>query len=173
MSYQITRQKYLTDQEIFRFNVTLQELFTTNPQAAVAFWMLLQTGGRVNEVLQLKWSDVNHETKSVYLKGLKGSEDREIPISDATYLRLMTLDKLNKFVFQIVHWELRREWYKIRPAAKMLHSLRHTFAVLAYSRTKDLLLVQAALGHRNVKNTIVYATLLDKQEKLKSLCKIF
>ena len=37
------------------------------------------------------------------------------------------------------------------------HSLRHTFATELYRRTRDLGLVQAALGHASITSTMVYA----------------
>src|SRR5688572_3590010 len=37
------------------------------------------------------------------------------------------------------------------------HSCRHTFAMQLYSKTNDVLLVQAALGHRAISSTLVYA----------------
>ena len=36
------------------------------------------------------------------------------------------------------------------------HDLRHTFACSLYSKCRDLSLVQAALGHANLKTTLVY-----------------
>jgi len=40
------------------------------------------------------------------------------------------------------------------------HSLRHTYAIKLYSETKDILLVQKALGHRDLRSTLVYARTL-------------
>jgi site-specific recombinase XerC len=37
------------------------------------------------------------------------------------------------------------------------HSLRHTFATELYRRTRDVALVQAALGHASIASTMVYA----------------
>jgi integrase/recombinase XerD len=37
------------------------------------------------------------------------------------------------------------------------HSCRHSFALGLYERTGDVLLVQAALGHRAISSTLVYA----------------
>ena len=37
------------------------------------------------------------------------------------------------------------------------HSLRHTFGMGLYERTGDVLVVQAALGHRAITSTMVYA----------------
>jgi len=42
------------------------------------------------------------------------------------------------------------------------HSLRHTFAMRVYARTKDLLLVKKLLGHRSINSTLVYAEALDE-----------
>ena len=41
------------------------------------------------------------------------------------------------------------------------HALRHTFATHLYSRTGDILVVQRALGHRDLSTTLVYTHLVD------------
>ena len=45
-----------------------------------------------------------------------------------------------------------------------LHTLRHFYACKLYHATKDLLLVKAKLGHRNIQNTLVYTHLVDFDE---------
>ena len=37
------------------------------------------------------------------------------------------------------------------------HSLRHSFAMRVYGSSNDLLLVQAALRHRSISSSLVYA----------------
>ena len=43
------------------------------------------------------------------------------------------------------------------------HSMRHTFATHLYSATNDLLVVQRALGHRDISTTQIYTHLVDDQ----------
>jgi integrase/recombinase XerC len=52
---------------------------------------------------------------------------------------------------------------------KKFHSLRHTFAIELYQKTKDLRLVQVALGHRNITNTMIYADYVYSQQELRKL----
>jgi integrase/recombinase XerC len=42
------------------------------------------------------------------------------------------------------------------------HTLRHSFATLLYRKSGDLLVVQRALGHRNVATTTIYTHLVDE-----------
>jgi integrase/recombinase XerC len=54
-------------------------------------------------------------------------------------------------------------WLEAAGIAKHIgpHALRHTFATHLYSRTGDILVVQRALGHRDLSTTQVYTHLVD------------
>ena len=46
----------------------------------------------------------------------------------------------------------------------MLHTLRHFYACKLYHASKDILLVQSKLGHRNIQNTMVYTKLVEWEQ---------
>jgi len=72
-------------------------------------------------------------------------------------------------LFPISYHRLYQIWHQYRPVAKKFHSLRHTFAIRLYRKTKDLRLVQVALGHRNITNTMIYADYIYSQQELRKL----
>jgi integrase len=72
-------------------------------------------------------------------------------------------------LFPITYNRLRQIWDLYRPVQKKFHSLRHTFAIQLYKKTKDIRLVQVALGHRNVMNTMIYADYVYSQTELRKL----
>jgi integrase/recombinase XerC len=51
--------------------------------------MALKTGARAQEVLNLEKSSLNPYEESVLIQGLKGSNDREIPIQSSLFKKLV------------------------------------------------------------------------------------
>ncbi|MBL7542385.1 MAG: tyrosine-type recombinase/integrase [Bdellovibrionaceae bacterium] len=131
----------------------------------------LKTGARAQEILNIQKSDLNTYDMSVFIRGLKGSNDREIPLPNLLFTRLQryteTVDGTK--VFNITYDRLYQIWDTYRPVPKKFHSLRHTFAIQLYRKTRDLRLVQVALGHRNITNTMVYADYVYTQDELRKL----
>ncbi|MGH1468941.1 MAG: tyrosine-type recombinase/integrase [Bdellovibrionales bacterium] len=135
--------------------------------------LALNTGARASELLNIRWMDLDTTEKTVFIKGLKGSNDREIPIQPDLYERIKKLKNpealLKDSVFNISYPRLIQIWNDYKPVNKKFHSLRHTFALNLYKKTRDLRLVQVALGHRNIQNTIVYAEYVYSTEELRKL----
>jgi hypothetical protein len=50
-------------------------------------------------------------------------------------------------------------------------TLRHFKATMLYHKTKDILLVQRMLGHRDIRNTLVYTHLIDNESD-EFVCKV-
>jgi integrase/recombinase XerC len=171
VQYALNKNKYLLEPEFDRLIHILNSFRDKDPRNCTLFWTLLHTGARAQEVLNLRLEDLNTHDETVFIHGLKGSNDRELPVPTWLFKRLVAesarADK--QFLFPITYNRLRQIWEMYRPVHKKLHALRHTFAIRLYKKTKDLRLVQVALGHRNITNTMVYADYIYSQQELRKL----
>lgn len=169
--YALNKNKYLLEPEVERLESMLQKDLKMNTRDCLILTLALKTGARVSELLNLRIDDLNPYDKTILLRGLKGSNDRELPIAphifDVLYLYAQTVRRGK--IFPIGYHRLRQVWDWYRPCPKKLHSLRHTFAIRLYMRTKDIRLVQVALGHRNIQNTMIYAEYHYNQTELRKL----
>lgn len=159
MNYNITSQKYHTKQELELLKGVLgwdrDSLLVRTAQ---------RTGAREIELTQITKSDMNPVTCTIYIRGAKGSLDREISIPQDLFNALYSLP--SHTLFPISTSRVRQIWYKIRPFNKKFHCFRHMFAIALYRATKDIMLVKQALGHVNIANTMVYAAAVDYEENM-------
>ena len=133
-------------------------------------WLAVYTGARAQEILNLQPQDLDRKNMSVYISGLKEGSDRDIPIPKWLFRRVLAEVKpTEKFIFPITYNRFRQVWVEYRPAYKKLHSLRHTFAIRLYKRTKDIKLVQRALGHRWLTTTEIYMQFDYSQQEMRKL----
>ena len=159
-TYLITKNKFLTDDELNRLINSLDD-----SRNGLIIKTAILTGARASEILNITLNDLS--TDSVVIHGLKNSDDREIPLPSDLIQKLKDQASRSK-VFDISYQRLNQIWQKYRPNGKTFHSLRHSYAMRLYNTTKDLLLVQQALGHRAIQNTTVYARASDSQNKLRA-----
>jgi integrase len=71
-----------------------------NPAIASCLQVLLLSGARLNEVLTMKWEDVNTQWKSIKIKD-KVEEAREIPLTPYIEHLITSLPRRNEYVFAI------------------------------------------------------------------------
>jgi integrase/recombinase XerC len=157
--YSLNQNKFLTQHEYENLeDLCRKHLDTKWGRDALLILIGLRTGARASEILALKKSDFISEIDSFLIKGIKGSSDREVPLPAwlAKSVRFYLKDLENEYLFPITYTRLYQIWVIYRPAKKGFHSLRHTFAIQAYTKTRDVRLVQRALGHRNIVNTMIY-----------------
>lgn len=152
--YEITRSKHLEDPASFE-----QKLWKDSSRDATMILFALLTGARCSEVLAIETTDILHKEMAVNIKGLKGSRDRIFPLTPELFARIVMRAKEvgTGRLFPISRRRFNQIWHFYRPEKKRLHDLRHTFAIELYKRRKDIKLVQHALGHRSLKNTLVYS----------------
>ena len=141
---------------------------------------ILYSGLRVSEVCKIKYKDLNltSRTPSIQVINGKGGKDRivyvpsELKRLTAEYIQwkanvnetsgddeyVFITECNNPFSPRSVQFMME----EVRDALKFKckcspHSLRHSFALYLYEKTKDLRLVQKQLGHTNIQTTTIYA----------------
>jgi len=169
--YSLNKSKYLTDFELKRLNGILDSFELKDSRNVTLLRLALATGGRAQELLEIRKADLDPEERTVFIQGLKGSSDRELPLKAQLFDQLKRqADQVSgERVFPISYNRLRQIWQLYRPTHKKFHSLRHTFAIQLYKKTKDVRLLQMALGHRNIVNTMIYADYVYSREELRKL----
>lgn len=169
--YSLNKNKYLLPDELARLRKIIDSFQLSDRRNTLILELGLQTGGRAQELLNLTKSDFIGADETVFIRGIKGSNDREIPLPSPLFERLdrYMRDVEGDRLFAITYDRLYQVWDLYRPVPKKFHSLRHTFAIELYKRTRDIRLLQVALGHRNIANTMIYADYLYSKEELRRL----
>ncbi len=145
--------------------------------------VMLDAGLRASEVLKLKVKDLDWMTGKLKVRQGKGKKDRIL------WLNQQALDVLRKWrekrphqadgrptelLFTTLEGKLLSDRY-LRVMVKRYgkkagvpkdvhpHTLRHTFATDLYRETKNIRLVQKALGHADLSTTMIYTHIIDDE----------
>jgi integrase len=163
-------ERFLNPNEFTRLHSTL-DMFERDglaPQSAIAaLRLLIHTGCRRGEILDLVWDEVDLINKQLVLADSKTGRKR-IPISDAAVEVLQQLSKSSTSGFVIKGTRpggklqgIEKIWQRVRRAAALeevrLHDLRHSFASAAIRQGIPLSTVGALLGHKDLTTTQRYA----------------
>ena len=142
-------------------------------KTATFLQLLKETAIRAGEAWSLKWTDLDLENRTVRITPEKGSEPRLFKISTKLITMLTSMPKKNIFIFGEYPLRGFRRGYtrqRARAANKLgnprlhqitFHTFRHWKATMEYHKTKDILHVMRMLGHKNIKNTLVYTQLIE------------
>jgi len=137
------------------------------PEVADLVEVLVDTGCRLSEVLNLRYEDINFESNLISIWINKGDKPRSIPMT----VRVGTIlerRKTNKAVkpFTIVRDQAENAWTWVRKTSGLsgdkefvLHALRHTTATRLIDKGIDLYTVKEWLGHSTIQVTERYAHL--------------
>ena len=143
--------------------------------------LLLDTGIRVGELVQIDLSDIDgkhliirrqkggspirkflpsitRQTIADYIASKRSSYSAKRG-SNALFLN-QSGQRMHSRAIQL----LTQKWVLLAGINKPItpHKLRHTFATSLYAKSRDILAVQKALGHRSVVNTQIYAHVSDE-----------
>ncbi len=177
------KKNYYDDVDIKYF--TLPEMASlvnnaTDPFIKMLFLLLYETAGRVNEVRNIRFADIDQSALRIKLLTLKQRSKNRIyrflKISD----KLMSLILMNK-----INYKLSDEDYILtkKPACKPMtqqnidviikksvkailgsfhldkahpHAFRHTRAIHLLDSGMNIMLLKNFLGHSNISNTLIY-----------------
>ena len=166
------RERFLTEAEFRRLGRVLSEAETcpgVSVHAVAALRLLMLTGCRRNEILTLRWDEVDLEANELRLSDSKtGPRTTSLSPDAARVLAELPRVPDNSWVIpgRIKGTYMRNvndPWKIIRARAGLedvrIHDLRHSFASRALALGESLPMIGKLLGHTQVETTARYAHL--------------
>ena len=142
--------------------------------------LLMATGARISEILNLKLEDIDENIQFVKIKG-KGNKSRVIPlyreVSEDVYFYINNVRKkiiknpesflLFNGVTRGIFWNNLKKYAKNAKICKNVypHIFRHSVATLMIKNGADLRIIQEILGHSSISTTEIYTHLAKNELK--------
>ncbi|MBG6206375.1 integrase [Labrenzia sp. EL_126] len=194
---EVERERFLSAEELSRLGTSLEEAETAglpwvikakdsnakhlppdpekrrtsvNAMALAAIRLLLFTGARLSEVLELQWEHIDLKEGTIALPARKGDGRKAHPVSSGALSVLSNLPRNKKSPFvlprandpkrHISKEVLENAWQRVRAHAKLedvrLHDLRHTVGTFASQAGSNAFMISHLLRHKNVTITNRY-----------------
>lgn len=167
-----TQREYLSLDEL----KSIVEVKCDNEFLKRAFLFSALTGLRWSDIEKLKWNEVCYSDENGfhlrYEQEKTGSKET-LPISEEARSFLGELGQPNEKVFPGLKYSAwnnlkLREWMMRAGINKTItfHCARHTYATLHLSAGTDIFTVSKMLGHKSLKNTQIYAKIVDEKKRV-------
>jgi site-specific recombinase XerC len=147
--------------------------------------ILAGSGLRAEELCALTIRDVpiDYNTPDIHVRDGKGNVSRTVNISTALRDRIREYTAAYRagapptapliesrtgkaMAYRTLHHKIRLLGEEAKlPKRLKPHALRHSYAVLAYQKTSDLLWLKDQLGHARVETTTIYAKTASRQRR--------
>jgi integrase len=164
-------ERFLSEAEIARLAEALdtEAQHTGNPYASSAIKLLLLTGCRRGEIVNLRWEHVDFERECLRLPDSKTGA-KVVYLNAPARVLLQALPRMadNPRVFPGMRADsasasIQNAWERVRAAAGLVgvrtHDLRHSFASVGAAGGLSLPIIGALLGHKHATTTARYAHL--------------
>lgn len=133
-------------------------------QNKLLIYLLIDTGARISEILNIKISNINYSNNTIYLDVTKTHNSRYVPYTEATKVLLKKYIEENNFknnkLFNLtisgVESLFRRIKYRLNLNKFHPHMLRHTLATKLHKNGVSIMIVQKIMGHSNLATTQRY-----------------
>jgi integrase len=164
-------ERFLSEVEIAQLAEALdtEALRSGNPYPSAAIKLLLLTGCRKGEIVNLRWDHVDFERECLRLSDSKTGA-KVVYLSAPARVLLRELPRMadNARVIPGIRADgaasaIDKVWSRVRKNAKLsdvrLHDLRHSFASVGAAGGLSLPIIGALLGHKHASTTARYAHL--------------
>lgn len=152
------RDRRISDSEIKKITKHLgTNPKTSSGQTSLAFLLALETGMRRGEILGLKWKTISLDKRFLKIVDSKNSDSREVPLSSRAIelLRELEGDQVFTVTPETLSTLFRRACNDLEIEGLTFHDSRHE-AVSRLARKLDVLSLAKMIGHRDVKNLMIY-----------------
>ena len=173
------RERFLSREEYRRVGLALGGLEARSPiaaRAAAALRLLMLTGCRSGEVLNLRWDDIDRKSGDLRLRDAK-TGPRMVVLTPAALRVLDGVRRVRRSPWVFSGREPKRPlstligyWHRVRAEAGVddvrIHDLRHSYASRALALGEGLTMIGRLLGHTDIGSTARYAHLARDAEKI-------
>ena len=179
------RERFLTREEYRRLGQALAEAEAeaeagadgaVSPYAVAALRLLMLTGCRLNEILTLRWDDIDRTAGEFRLRDGKTGA-RMVPLTPTAETVLAGIERVPRNPWVIAGKQpgthlstITQDWYRLRSRADLddvrIHDLRHSYASRALAAGESLSMIGKLLGHADIQSTARYAHLARETERL-------
>lgn len=162
------RERFLSPDELRAVLMALKS--ESNPYWRAYFTLDLLLGARKNELLSMRWEDIDFTTATWKIPTTKAGRPHTLPIPTPAMEILLNLksNDTSPYVFpgkgSTGHLrEPKQAWRRIKENAKVkdirIHDLRRTLGSWLASQGESLIMIGKALNHSNTSTTAIYARL--------------
>ena len=150
---------------------------TLNLRHRLILMFLYYTGVRLDEIVNLRWEDIDFDRDTIHLKITKGSKDRVLFLHQKLkqFIAMFNLKKEGLiFLSNLGRKYNKRTIQVIVKSAAMKagvnkrvtpHTFRHSFATHLLEAGADIRHIQKLLGHANLQTTQIYTHVANKDIK--------
>jgi len=156
--------------------------YPTGQRNRVMLKLMLDTGLRLSEAINLRWKDLDLNSGKVMVRQGKGAKDRTLWTGEANLVDLINwrerqtekVGQSTEYVFTTLeggpldprYIQRMVKRYAVKAGIEKNispHTLRHSFATDLYRETTNIRLTQKALGHANLQTTQIYTHIVDEE----------
>lgn len=169
--------KNLTEQQALRILEVVSNLPYQHPMLRyrnhAIFSTFLYAGLRKNELVRLKFADVDLQNSTLFIRQGKGGKDRIVPLCaplkqslskyiaertklGKTHPELFSSFRMNKGLTENGLKKIVGQVIQASGVKFTIHMLRHTFATLMLEGGCDIYSLSKLMGHENIQTTTIY-----------------